>query len=172
MIADVEIIETGNGGDALVVGRDIRTVAGWDNMPYLAMFGGNPAQSTGTRNAGEQALDWWGNSLLLADTPDRQFNSLTERRLNEVALNSSGRLSVEQAIIKDLEFMKAFAEVKVETRITAPDRLEIRIRIRKPDQLEDQIYIYLWDGVTATLSALDLADLGDFNNDFNNDFNS
>tara|TARA_R110001599_G_scaffold318295_1_gene527886 strand:- start:1089 stop:1613 length:525 start_codon:yes stop_codon:yes gene_type:complete len=174
MIADLEIIETGNGGDARLVSRDLFMISGWENMPYLAMFGGNLRQSTGaTRAEAEQAFDWWGNRLLFSDTPELQFNSLTERRLNSVALNSSGRLLVEQAIVRDLEFMQAFAEISVETAITGPDRLEIRISIRKPEQLQEQVYIYLWDGILQNLSALSTSvDNADFNNDFNDDFNS
>jgi len=174
MILDVEIVETGNGGDALLVGRDLRTVSGWNNMVYLAMFGGNLAQSTGVRNAAEQDFSYWANALLYADEPNFQFNSLTERTLNGTALNSSGRLIIEQAIAKDLAFMQAFAEINIETEITAPDRLEIRIRVTKPEQLEEQVFIFLWDGINASLVAGENAlqtSGGDFNNDFNNDFN-
>ena len=37
-----------------------------------------------------------GNSLLLNETPDLQFNSLTEQTLMDVALNSSGAALLEQ----------------------------------------------------------------------------
>lgn len=172
MILDVYITETTNGGDAVLLGRDVMTVSGWESMVFLALFGGNPEQSTSERNEGEQSFDWWGNSLLFPDNPDRQFNSFTERALKEVALTSSGRLQIQQAVETDLEFMRAFAEVTVETAIVETDRIEIRISVRKPDQLQEQVYIYLWDGLTGSLAITSPSNLGDFNSDFNNDFNS
>lgn len=172
MILDVYIEETLNGGDAILRGRDVVLVSGWENMLYLGMFGGNVEQSTTTRREGEQSFDWWGNSLFFPEEPSIQFNSLTERRLKEVALNSSGRELIEQAAKKDLAFMKPFADVKVTALITGPDRVEIRITVKKPDQLEGQVYIYLWDGLESTLRLLNPNpnNGGDFSDDFNNDF--
>ena len=170
MILDLNIIETGNGGDARLIGRDLYMNAGWENMPYLAMFGGNVKQDTVNRNEGEQMFDYWANTMFAADEPDKQFNSITERRLMETQLDSRGRISIEQAILKDLEFMKAFAEISVETAITGPDRLEITIHVIRPDQLSEQIYIYLWDGITGSLALISITANGDFNIDFNNDF--
>lgn len=174
MIGDVYIQETNNGGDLMLVGQDLFMVSGWENMVYTGLFGGNVEQSTGERATGEQFFDWWGNALLMPDQPEIQFNSATERRLMNVALNSNGRLLVEDAIRLDLEFMKPFAEITVRTAITAPDRLEIRIGIRKPEQLEEQTYIYLWDGLQQTLQTVSSPSgyFPDFNDDFNDDFNS
>jgi hypothetical protein len=169
-IIDVEVVETGNGGDLRLVGRDLALVAGWDNMPYLGMFGGNVGQSTPTnRVEGEEGFDWWGNSLLFGDTPELQFNSLTEARLNAVTLTSSGRSDVEQAILRDLSFMRPFAEVTVTTEITGIDRLRISIIVKRPESLQQQVYIYLWDGVTGTLNFVP-SNQGDYNNDYNNDY--
>tara|TARA_R110000803_G_scaffold38124_1_gene82286 strand:+ start:312 stop:836 length:525 start_codon:yes stop_codon:yes gene_type:complete len=171
MIADLNIIERGNGGDARLIGRDLYMNSGWENMPYLAMFGGNVEQDTAERNAGEQVFDFWANTMISAEDPDKQFNSQTERRLMNVPLNSAGRISIEQAIKADLKFMQAFAAVSVETAITGPDRLEITIKVIKPNQLSEQIYIYLWDGLLGTIELVSLTGiLGDFNNDFNDDF--
>jgi len=174
MILDVYIVETQNGGDAVLQGRDFLKVSGWENMIYLAMFGGNVEQSTESRNESEQAFDWWANQLLMPDQPEIQFNSETEHRLMNVALNSAGRLLVEQSINKDLEFMKAFAEIRIETAITGPNRLEIRIYVKEPDQLQEQIYIYLWDGLSQSLALVSNNQNlgGDFNIDYNFDFNS
>jgi len=170
MIVDLNIIETGNGGDARLIGRDLYMNAGWENMPYLAMFGGNVEQDTVERPEGEQDFSWWGNQLFMPDEKDKQFNSLTERQLMNTQLDSSGRITIEQAILKDLEFMRAFAEISVDTSITGPDRLQIVIKVKRPDQLQEQIYIYLWDGILGSFSLVDILGGGDFNNDFNEDF--
>jgi hypothetical protein len=40
-MTDILIFETGNGGDMMLRNNDIVTVEGYENQPYLAMFGGN-----------------------------------------------------------------------------------------------------------------------------------
>lgn len=166
MIYDIEIIETGNGGDAvLVVGQIIpsnqvnatangyvKSASGWQNMIYFALFGGNIAQDTSERADGEQAFDWWGNSLFFPNEKDKQFNSQTERALKNNPITSSGRQNIEQAVIKDLDFMKVLATVTVTTKIVAPDRLRTEIKVVKLGQLSEQLYTYLWDGVSQQLT--------------------
>jgi len=73
---DVLIIETLNGGDIVKRGNDVTTAAGWENMPYIAMFGGNVRQSTPTRRIeGELNFDFWGNAY--ESDPVVQVNSHT-----------------------------------------------------------------------------------------------
>jgi len=126
---DVVIIENLNGGDAQLVGNDFALTYGIENMVYLAMFGGNPGGITGKRKAGEEGFDWWGNTLLMNDTPTQQFNSYTEQMMNEVALNSQGRVLIEGAIKKDLDFLKAFGTVTVDVSIVSDDRIRVQIKI-------------------------------------------
>lgn len=142
---DIEVIETGNGGDIKKLGNDLALVYSFENMPYLAMFGGNVEQSTPpVRDAAQQAFDWWGNSLF-SSTPDVQLNSLTERTLISTALTSSGRLVIEEAIKADLEFMRPFAIVTVATEIIATDVLLIDIKIKRPEQLQERRFVYIWE---------------------------
>src|SRR5688572_6826679 len=104
---DLKLIVDGNGADIVKTTKDLVVISGLQNMVLLALFGGNVEASTPTKRLPtEQAGDWWGNSLFFPDDPERQFNSLTERTLNTVALTSSGRVRIEQAVLKDLEFMK------------------------------------------------------------------
>lgn len=140
---DLRLIETGNGGDLIRTINDLNVINGLSNYPYLALFGGNVAQSTPqVREVGEDSLDWFGNVFL--DTTI-QFNSATERTLNEVALNSSGRVQIEDAIKEDLEFFRQFGEVKVSTAIVATDKLKINISLKKFEELQEQIFEYIWD---------------------------
>jgi hypothetical protein len=146
MPTDISIYETGSGGDAFLLGSDVATTDSLMNMPYLAMFGGNVEADTPTiRPESEQAFDWWGNSLLLAQSRSLQFNSLTERTLRTVALNSSGRLKIQQAVERDLEFMRDFAQITVEVAIISVNRVEITVRVQEPDNQQAKEFIYLWD---------------------------
>lgn len=146
---DIEVLETGNGGDILRKGKDLSMVFSFENMPYLALFGGNVEAVTGTRVAGEQAFDYWGNTFL--ETESLQFNSITEKTLMEIPLNSSGRLIVEEAIKTDLRFMEPFADVTVSTEIIGVDHLRIAINVIKPDNLEEKKYIYIWEAGQLTI---------------------
>jgi len=151
---DLQIVETGNGGDLVKKTKDLLTIEGFQNMPYLAMFGGNVREDTPTRRiATQQNFDWWGNGLLMPNDQSLQFNSQTERALNTIALTSSGRALIEQAVAADLKFMKAFAQVAVAVSIVATDKLVIGVRLQKPDNLEQRDFIYIWD---ATLKELTL----------------
>jgi hypothetical protein len=110
MITDVLIYETGNGGDLLVRGNDLATVSGVENSPYLALFGGS---------------DWWGNYLT-----DNKFISLTEATLLDVALTSSGRKKIEDAVLADLAYLNNIdAEYSVSVTLAGANRVSIEINI-------------------------------------------
>jgi hypothetical protein len=151
---DLEIVETGNGGDLVKKPKDLSVVYGFESMPYMAMFGGNKEASTPlTRIETEQAFDWWGNNLLFPNDSSIQMNSETERALDSVALNSFGRIQIEKAVRKDLDFMKAFAEVSVVVSIIGIDRIAIAIRIKRLDNLQQRAFIYIWDATSSALIA-------------------
>ena len=155
-MADLELIETGNGGDLVLLGNDLSVIEGFQNMPYLAMFGGNVDASTGEFIPEEQNFDYWANSLLFFDTPEVQFNSDLERLLNNVALSTSGRQQIEQTVKTDVAFMLGFStiEVEVEVAITAVDRLEILIKIQEPTNLQSNEFTYIWDSTQQELTAI------------------
>lgn len=143
---DLQVIETGNGGDLTKNGSDLAMVFSFENMPYLALFGGNVAAVTPQKRLeSEQAFDYWANSLMHPNDTSLQFNSLTEKTLQTTTLNSSGRIIIENDIKSDLEFMLPFAEVTVSTEIIATDHIKIGIGLKKPDNLEEQKYIYIWE---------------------------
>lgn len=150
---DIELIETNNGGDLVKNPKDLSVVFGFDNMPYMALFGGNYEASTPLqRLENEQAFDWWGNNLLFPNDASVQMNSLTERTLNSVALNSFGRTLIEQAVKKDLEFMKPFANVSVVVSIVSVDRVLIAVRIIRLDNIEERAFVYIWDATNTRLT--------------------
>ena len=151
-MSDLKLIEEGNGGDFVLIGNDIALIDGFQNMPYLGMFGGNPEGSTGDVNTGEQRFDWWGNTVFFDNQSGLQFNSQLEDILRRVALTSSGRLQIEQTAKKDLEFMKDFASIDVAVSLVSDDRIEIAVSVQKPDNLESTNFVYLWDATAQELT--------------------
>jgi hypothetical protein len=141
---DVELINTGDGGDLIKVGNDLSMVFSFENMPYIALFGGNKESTPTVRNPTQQAFDWWGNSLF-PNQPSIQINSLTENAILSTPLTSAGRLLIEQAISADLEFMREFAVIKIDTEILSDDVLKIDIGFRKPDNLQQNNLVFIWE---------------------------
>lgn len=161
---DLKLIETGNGGDIVQKGDIIQLINGFQNMPYLALFGGNIEQSTPkTRKEGEQVFDWWGNSLLFPNNLETQFNSLTEKTLMNVSLTSAGRIKIQNAVLEDLKFMKAFAKINVDVSIIGVDKVKIFIQIQQPNNIESDEFIYIWDATLFELTTDETATTRDFN---------
>lgn len=126
---DLAIVETLNGGDLQLTKNDIAVVDDLENMPYLGMFGGNLEAVTKTRPAGSQAFDYWGNNLLMLSNDSIQFNSITEKTLNNTPLTSEGRVIIENAIKEDLKFLNPLATVEVSVTIVSTDRIDIIIKV-------------------------------------------
>jgi hypothetical protein len=141
---DLELKETGNGGDFIKKSKDLSVIEGFENMIYLALFGGNVKASTKiNRQPTEQIFSFWGNEL--ESDLGLQFNSETERILNTVALDSSGRRRIEQSVNKDLEFMLDFAILTVDVLIIDTDKVQININVNRPQNLQQQQFVYIWD---------------------------
>lgn len=137
---DVQVVLTNDGGDLVKNPKDLAMILGLENMPLLALFGGNVEASTPVqRLANQESFDWWGNNLLMASDPSIQFNSETERLLNNVALSSSGRLQIEETVKKDLAFLSPFADIKAEVKLVSVDRIAIGLKI------EQKKIVFIWD---------------------------
>jgi len=143
-MSDLKLVETFDGGDLVLNGNDLQVIDGFQNMIYLALFGGNVEQSTKQYNEDEERFDFWANSLLTLDSPNIQYNSETERTLNEVSLNSRGRLLIEQSAKKDLEFMQDFSNITVSVTILASDKVGIKVILQEPNELESNEFNYIW----------------------------
>ncbi|HTH58233.1 MAG TPA: hypothetical protein VL728_19440 [Cyclobacteriaceae bacterium] len=148
---DVQLRETGNGGDLVYMTRDLKTIYGFQNMAYLGMFGGNEEQSTPFKRLDtEQGFDWYGNSFFGSD-PNTFFNSETERALNNTPLTSQGRQIIIDAVKSDLQFMKDFSTVQVAVEIVATNVVVIGVKILQPDSLLDKNYLFMWDALKKEL---------------------
>ena len=150
-MSDLKLIETFDGGDLVLNGNDLKVIDGFQNMIYLALFGGNIEQSTKQFDEDEERFDFWANDLLMLDSPEIQYNSETERTLNEVSLNSRGRLLIEQSAKKDLEFIQDFGNVDVNVSIIKNDSVAINVIIKEPNELNSNQFNYIW---TATENEL------------------
>lgn len=151
MSLDLLLDETLDGGDIVLKGNDMQVIYGFQNMPYIGMFGGNPGFVTPTNRLKNQAFDFWGNALLMPNKPLVQFNSTTEHVLNNTALTSNGRILIEQAVRNDLQFMTSFAIVSVAVAISGVDKVNIGVRVQEPDNIENKDYIFIWDATNKEL---------------------
>lgn len=154
---DLQLVETGDGGDLVKNVKDLKVIYGFQNMIYLGLMGGNLAQSTPIlRDATEQAFDFWGNNLFMQGDSSIQFNSETERALNTTPLTSAGRVLIQLAVQNDLEFMRDFADVKVTVQIVSDDVLIIGIRIQQLDNLQIQDFVIIWDATKKELTEAEI----------------
>jgi hypothetical protein len=152
-MADLKMIETGNGGDLVLAGNDLEIINGFQNMPYLGLFGGNVEASTqGAKPDGELAFDYWGNNLLMENDKTIQFNSEFEKRLTDVIINSAGRIQLERTIKTDLDFMANFSILSAEVFLVSNDRIQINITIKEPDNLQSNELVYIWDATKDELT--------------------
>ncbi len=153
-MADLRLISKRDGCDLELKGVDLVGIDGFGNMPLFGLCGGNVEESTKTFNDTEQRFDWWGNDTFDFNNLTLQMNSKLERSLTTVALNSAGRLELEEIVKKDLEFMNAFAEVEVSVSITDVDRIEIYLKITEPNNAESNEFTYIWDATELELTTV------------------
>jgi phage gp46-like protein len=134
---DLMIYESGNGGDLLLKGGDVQTTEAIYNGVYLAHFGGNvEASTTGDEQEGVDRLDWWGNQFL---DEQAQMNSELERAINSVALTSGGRVTLEKAAKKDIDYLSDIAETTVTAEITGNNKIKII------DKINQTAVNFIWD---------------------------
>lgn len=126
---DLALVETGSGGDFQKVGNDLATVYGRENNVYIGLFGGNVEESTPMVDKKDRiANDYWANNLFYKNQPLKQYNSKTERTLNTTALNSAGRIKIENAVKDDLVFLTALG-VEVRVNVTLPGINMVKIEV-------------------------------------------
>ena len=143
---DIHLFETGSGGDFAIVNEDLLMGESLYQQIYLALFGGNIEASTKPSYlASEERFDYWGNSLIWKDAKTKQFNSETERTLGNVALNSSGRLSILQAVNNDLDYLKGVVDFTVEVGIESVSRISITVSFSEKTNQQDKVLQMVWN---------------------------
>lgn len=143
---DIHLFETGSGGDFAIVNNDLLMGESLYQQIYLALFGGNIEASTKPSYLeSEERFDYWGNSLIWKDAKTKQFNSETERTLRNVALNSSGRLSILQAVNNDLDYLKGVVDFTVEVGIESVSRISITVSFSEKTNQQDKVLQMVWN---------------------------
>ena len=136
---DLQINETGNGGDLVFNTNDISLTSEVYNQPYLAHFGGNKEALTLDYVQGEERKDYWANTLLLQDK--ERFDSEFEKMLNNTELSSSGRLKLEQSASNDLTFLDGFSDKTSNVSITGSDRILLSETLTEGN---NKSFTYIW----------------------------
>tara|TARA_R110002012_G_scaffold62694_1_gene164823 strand:+ start:5246 stop:5719 length:474 start_codon:yes stop_codon:yes gene_type:complete len=145
---DVVIYEAGSGGDLELLGNDLSSTSGLFNMVYMAWFGGNPeASTTGNEIDSELRDDWFGNALLFNNENQVQFNSTLEKTLNNTALDSSGRITIEEAAKKDLNFINEIADFNVFVSILSDSKVSIIVELKEPENIQEKQFQIIWDNL-------------------------
>ena len=129
MTKDIELYESGDGGELSILNGDVSLIETLYQTIYIALFGGMA-----------DGADYWANNLLFATKKNKQYVSETEKLLNEVTLNSSGRLKIARAVENDLSFIKSIANYEVNVLILSTNRIEIDILLSSGTELQ-----YIWN---------------------------
>lgn len=159
---DIAIIESLNGGEFVLRKNDLQTTKAITNTLYLALFGGNLEQSTKERKTGDVDKSFWGNNLLFKENTNIQFNSETERLLQNISLGSSARIKIEEAIKKDLKYLKDVWDFTVSVDITGVHTIKISIVIKFSVE-SNGLFVFDYDTSTSTIGDFSFLD---FNDDF------
>lgn len=134
---DLLLYESGSGGQIAILNNDLVLNEVLYNQFYLALFGGNyEASTTGNEINAQGRKDYWANSLLFADNPIKQFNSKTERLLDEIALTSSGRLEIENAVNEDLAYLKGLMDFTVNVSFHSVNKVLIYVKFSEKSSQE------------------------------------
>lgn len=146
MSKDILLFENADGGELFVLNNDISLVELLYQQVYLMLFGGNiEANTTGYETERQQREDWWANDLIFKNEKSKQFNSNTERVLDSVVLNTSGRIDIIRAVEEDLSELQTLADISVNVIIVNSIRLRIEIKLGNPNTLEDKLFQFIWD---------------------------
>jgi len=124
MATDLEIYESGNGGELVLKADDLRLQLGFSNQIYLALFG--------------TATDFWAAETL-------PFLPDFFQTLQTTVLNTAGLGIVEDAAKAQLKFMEDFSTIEVNCSMPAIGRLIIAVTVTEPSGAAEKI-TYLWDG--------------------------
>lgn len=149
---DINLHESGNGGEMAIVSNDLLMGESLFQQVYLALFGGNVESVTrGDELITEERFDWWGNSLFFSETPTKQFNSITERTINSVALNGQGRLSIINAVNEDLRYLTELLNYSIDVEILAVNKIRIIINFTPKLNQENRILQLVYDNAKNEL---------------------
>lgn len=133
MTKDIQLYESGDGGELYISNGDVTLIETLYQTIYIALFGGMADGS-----------DYWANNLIFATKQSKQYVSQTEKLLNEVTINSSGRLKIARAVENDLSFLKNISNYAVNVLILSTDKIEINIALISGSEFQ-----FIWDNAKS-----------------------
>lgn len=149
---DILLYESGDGGEMAILSNDLELGETLYQQVYLSLFGGNLKANTRIDNLiSEELFDWWGNSLFFSENPSKQFNSKTERTLDNVALNSSGRLVILQAVKDDLSYLSELLNYNVDVELFGVNKIRIIINFTQKTNQENKTLQLVYDNAKNEL---------------------
>lgn len=149
---DINLHESGNGGEMAIVSNDLLIGESLFQQVYLALFGGNiEAVTRGDELISEERFDYWANSLFFNETPSKQFNSITEKTINSVALNSQGRLSIINAINEDLSYLTELLNYSIDVQIFEVNKIRIIINFTPKNNQQSRVLQLVYDNAKNEL---------------------
>lgn len=149
---DILLFESGASGDFAILDDDLLMGESLYQQIYLALFGGNIEASTKlVYTEKEERFDYWGNALIWGDQSTVQFNSETERTIQNNALNSSGRLAIIQACNQDLAYLSDVITFSVEVSISSVNKLEITINFTEKTNQQDRQLVLVYENAKNEL---------------------
>lgn len=147
---DISLFELGSGGDFAIVNDDLLMGESLFQQIFLALFGGNIEESTKQFYLEtEERFDYWGNTLLWNDVKTKQFNSETERTLRNVAVNSSGRIAVLQAVELDIAYLKTVANIVPDVQILSRSEIKITIVLSEKSNQQDKLLQFVYNNASG-----------------------
>jgi phage gp46-like protein len=143
---DINLHESGNGGEMAIVSNDLLMGESLFQQVYLALFGGNvEANTLGNELIIQERYDWWGNPLFFSENQSKQFNSNTERTINNVALNSQGRLQIVNAINEDLSYLSDLLTYDINVQLFEVNKIRIIINFVPKSNQENRVLQLVYD---------------------------
>jgi phage gp46-like protein len=114
-MADLRIFHTANGGEVTWANGSPELADGLESSVYLSLFGGNEDDSG---LEGDDARQWWGN--LTETEPARRYRSETGHLLRAMPAVPANLRRVEDAAVRDLEWMVSELGASVSVRASIP----------------------------------------------------
>ena len=143
---DLHIFESGDGGELALLSGDLVLADSLYQVIYIALFGGNKEASTlGNEIQGSERFDYWANELIFKNKPNKQFNSETEKVLEQVTINSEGRLKIESAVKQDLTFLKKIVNLSINILILDSNKISINLKLESVRNQSDKALQFIWD---------------------------
>ena len=140
-MSDVYLFQTNDDGEICIENGTVTLTGGLDTAAYLSLFGGNE-QDDGSQNSTD---GYWGN--IIEDDKAFKYVSFTQNILRSIPSVSSNLLRIEEAVLKDLEWMlekKVASSIEANATIPGVNKVYIKVTILAQGQESEFEYTENW----------------------------